>query len=143
MSSDHWPVALTKCYFCGDSGTVLISQRPTNKFVDEADGKVTDMTPCSRCADFMEQGVIIIAIDEAKSGPNWFKEKMPNPWRTGGWWVVTDQFVRRVITPNEMADWAIQHRWMFAADDACRKMGLYDQITEEKDASAGMETKET
>lgn len=143
MPDSSWPIALTKCYFCGEGDTILISTRQTNKHVDEADGKVIDMIPCSKCRSYMEQGVIIIAIDESKSGPDWFKQKMPNPYRTGGWWVVTDEAIARIIHPKEMADWAIEHRWMFAADEACRMMGLYELIEEGKDAQSGMETKET
>lgn len=130
-------VAMTNCYFCNEPYQILLATRyhhtssgmePT-KDLANFNGKIVDMNPCNKCRDFMKLGVILITIDDAKSDPNWNKpdgEKnwMPNPYRTGGWFVVKDEAVIRIIQPKEMADWAIKHRWMFIEHSAAESMGL-------------------
>jgi len=126
-------VALTKCYFCGEDNTILVQSRNINvrdRRIESMHGMVVDMTPCSKCSDYMKQGVILITIDNAKSKPGWNKPEpgndrfIPNPYRTGGFAVIKDEAVKRIFTPKEMADWAIKHRWMFIEHEAAVKMGL-------------------
>jgi len=95
-----------------------------------AHGKVMDMDPCNKCKELMRQGVILITIDDAKSGKDWQKPDgsknwMPNPYRTGGWFVVKDEAIRRMINGKEMADWAIKQRFMFIEHEAAEKLGLF------------------
>lgn len=121
-------VALTKCYFCHENDAIIMNTRLTPalaKSVESMNGMVINMEPCQKCQDAMKKGVLLITIDDDKSGPGWNKEKMPNPYRTGGWFVVSDDFVKRTFDVHN-ADYAIKHRWMFIEDAAARMLGLFD-----------------
>jgi hypothetical protein len=105
--------------------------------VEQLHGKVINMDPCNKCQGYMQQGVILITIDDEKSGKDWHKPDgskhwMPNPYRTGGWFVVRDEAIKRMIHPAEMAAWAIKHRWMFIEHAAAERMGLFDQKAEKE-----------
>jgi hypothetical protein len=86
----------------------------------------------------MKKGIILITIDDAKSGEDWNKPPlrneerqgwMPNPYRTGGWLVITDDAAKRMFP--QMADWAIKHRFMFIEHEAAKMIGLFDATPEE------------
>lgn len=127
-------IALTRCYFCGEGASILLATNQRgNKQVKEAEGKVIDMNPCSICKSLMEQGVILIAIDPEKSDPGWENDPMPNPYRTGGWWVIKDEGAKRVF-PEDVANRLIKDRWTFLDDAVAEMIGLYDEYDEhEKD----------
>lgn len=121
-------VGLAKCYFCGGPNEVIINRLLTRVSADrirEADGKVISMDPCSKCADMMKQGVILITISSELSDRDWNMQSMPNPYRTGGFFVVRDEAIRRIVQPKDIADWAIEHRWMFIEHEAAEKLGLF------------------
>ena len=93
--------------------------------------KVIDMEPCRKCQEYMRKGIILIEIDLEKSTPDWNikppgeEHWMPNPYRTGGFFVVTDEGVRHGF-PNEYADWLIKHRFGFIDKEAATATGLRD-----------------
>jgi len=128
-------VALTKCFYCNADDKILLARQDHHNGepvhdLSGAQGKVVDMDPCNKCRDLMNQGVILITIDDAKSDKDWHKPDgsknwMPNPYRTGGWFVVKDEAIRRMIDTVEMADWAIKHRFMFIEHEAAEKLGLF------------------
>ena len=133
-------VALTKCFYCGEAGDILLARTYTHagepvKDLAPFNGKVVSMSPCSKCEGYMKQGVALITIDNAKSEPNWNKPDgsenwMPNPYRTGGFFVVRDEAVRRMFD-GPMADFAVQHRWMFIEHEAAEKLGFFNQQAKE------------
>ncbi len=130
MKPETLGVALTRCYFCGESDRIVLNtwlSVPMADRVKECHGKVLDLDPCTKCQGYMKQGVILMTFDPAKSSPGWNKERMPNPWRTGGFFVVRDAAIKRMITPKSMADWALKHRWMWVEHEAAEKMGLFEQ----------------
>ena len=130
-------VALTKCYFCNESNEIILHTRLTPfhaSQVEKLNGMVINMNPCQKCEDLMKRGVILITIDNEKSAPGWEKPDggdnwMPNPYRTGGWFVVTDDATKRMFT--SMADWAIKHRFIFIEHEAAKMIGLFDATPEE------------
>lgn len=127
-TEDRFATALTKCYFCQKDDKIVLNSLLTTymaKKVKEMHGKIVDMEPCNECREFMKKGVILITIDSERSDKEWYKDKIPNPYRTGGWFVITDAAVRKVIQPTAMADWAITHRWMFIETKAAKMIGLY------------------
>lgn len=129
MSNQFTPrieVALTKCYFCQNDSDIIINTKPTPYMANQVESmhqKTVSMDPCRECAEFMKQGVILIAIDEDKSGPDWNNWGMPNPYRTGGWWVVRDDFVHRVFD-EAAAKYVCKHRFAFVSQDAAEMVGL-------------------
>jgi hypothetical protein len=148
-------VALTKCYFCGEGDQIVLNRVLTAHNaakVEKMNGRVVNMNPCNKCQGYMQQGIILITIDEAKSGADWNKPPpkshclyagrkcfgdhkcqcncegchclwMPNPYRTGGFYVVKEDALARILDAT-MFKFARQHRWMFIADDAAEKIGL-------------------
>jgi len=147
-------VALTRCFYCLESSDILLNTRLTSKlsaFVRACDGKVVDMSPCSRCQELMGRGVILITISDEQSEPGWSnppereirdrrgvvrKEPgIPNPYRTGGWFVVTDDFVRRVLT-GDVVDHVLRCRWGFLEHDVADALGLFEYATSGEDGSS-------
>ena len=132
QDDEKFEVALTKCFYCGEANETILSKRlskPIAKQVKEMDGKVVSMTPCTKCEGYMKQGVILITIDPAKSDPNWYdpgKGKMPNPFRSGGFFVVRDRAVKEMLADEpELVEWAIKYRWMFIEHEAAAMVGLF------------------
>lgn len=140
-------IALAKCFYCLEGGDLLIQSQNIlfkNPKIERMNGKVIHMQPCSKCKGFMQQGIILITIDDAKSCPDWNKDPnkgrcpecdgrktdpkswgkckhcdgsgrshfIPNPWRTGGWFVVTEESFRRMFS-GDAADFGLKMRWMF------------------------------
>lgn len=125
-------VALTKCFYCGEDNELVLHKRLGD--VSQLQGKVTSMNPCSKCQEFMEKGVILIGIDDAKSENGWnippdkgsqaAKENwMPNPYRSGDFIVMKEEALDRVINSPEMVAWAKKHRWIFIEHSALVHMG--------------------
>lgn len=74
---------------------------------------VYGMEPCSKCRSLMEKGVILISVDEEKS-----KEDTSNPYRTGCWACVSEEFIRAVVTPPELMKRLLKQRVAFVPDEA-------------------------
>ena len=109
--------SVEKCFFCQrDVGVVLFGRLPGDA---EAPRSVTlDETPCSECRSLMDRGVILISVDEGKSGGD-----MRNPYRSGAWIVVTDSFIQREVAPP-LRDYILQKRAAFVPDSAWDNLGL-------------------
>lgn len=154
-------IALTKCFFCLGSNEILIQRKNinfTDRRIERLNGHVVNMHPCSKCKELMKQGVILITIDDEKSGKDWNKPPadcpacngagyidqwsnrrceackgdgkgghsfIPDPYRTGGFFVLKDDAIRRAIHPADMAEWALKYRWMFIEHKAAEMMGLF------------------
>lgn len=132
IQDSNFEVGMLHCYFCQEPDTIIMNSRLTQaaaKAVREAHGKILDMTPCAKCKELMGQGVILITIDPAKSEEDWEKEKIPNPYRTGGWFVVRDDYLKRVINPGVALDFALRHRFMFVEHGVAEALGLFKTVT--------------
>jgi hypothetical protein len=107
------------CFFCNkESGTMfLLGHLPGDA---EAPRKaVANMEPCEECKRLMGLGVILISVREPKT-----PEDEKNPYRTGGWVVVKEETIRRMVHPAEMADDICKMRMAFVPDDAWCRLGL-------------------
>lgn len=109
--------SIEQCYFCmEDIGLVLFGK--IMKEDPKAPTKIClDRKPCSRCREVMDLGVILISVDEEKT------EDPDNPWRTGGWIVVTDAFIKRVFL-QEFTEVALEKRAAFISDHLWDQLGL-------------------
>ncbi len=107
-------VALTNCFFCGEPDRIILHKRLRD--VSQFHGKVIDHEPCAKCAGYMQTGVILISVKDGEQGDN--------PYRTGGFWVVKDEAIRRMVKPTELADTIIRKRMCFVPNQACKVMGL-------------------
>ena len=109
--------SVEKCFYCmKDIGVVLFGKMKGDKKAPEH--VVTSTEPCDECKELMERGIILISVDEEKT------EDFDNPWRSGGWCVVKEDFLRRVIEPGEHLDATIEKRFAFVPDDAWDLLGL-------------------
>ena len=108
------------CFFCGaDKEVILFGRLP-----DDAQAPhiaCYNKEPCSKCADYMKQGIILISVRKGESGNN--------PYRTGKWVVVKDAFISRNVIPKELADHILSHRVAFIPDDAWVALGLPTEPT--------------
>jgi hypothetical protein len=75
-----------------------------------------DHEPCDKCRGYMEQGIIIISVDPG-SDPK-------NPYRTGGFWVIKEEAVRRLFTEEKFLEKVLRHRMAFVETAACKAIGL-------------------
>ena len=99
------------CFFCfnGMDGRPLVEgEQPI----------VQNHEPCAQCIKYMEMGVIVISVDEKKS------EDLKNPCRTGGWWVMKDEALKRFVKPPELLESILKSRVCFMPDETCRQLGL-------------------
>ncbi len=131
MPDDRLGVALTKCFFCQGDGALVMNTKLTAKRaaqVKQLHGKTMDLTPCSKCLAYMKRGIIVITIDPEKSEPWWdtVVDRLPNPRRTGGWFVVADDVIRQSITDETLLNHVLQCRWTFMDHAAAKLIGLFD-----------------
>lgn len=135
MKKQH--VALTRCYYCLEPFEILLATEylngePVHDMAQYQD-KCINMDPCPKCKGYMDQGIILITIDPSKSAANWHTNPnpgepfMPNPFRAGGWYVVREEAVRRMLEGSpKMLEFAIKHRWMFIEHEAAERLGLVE-----------------
>lgn len=110
---------IPKCFLCGEDKNEIILMGKLKGDVEAPRGAVFDYEPCDKCKEHMNQGVILISVDEEKS-----KGDMKNPYRTGGWCVVKDEVVGRMVTDPELRETILKQRVAFIPDDAWELLGL-------------------
>jgi hypothetical protein len=133
-------VALTRCFYCGEGNEILLHRRlgDVSKFQD----KVTSMRPCNKCESYMHQGIILIGISSHHSGHGWHVKPdkgsqddregwMPNPYRTGAFMVVSEDFIRRVFNPPELVANIVRCRWSFIEHEAMFQLGLLNHAADQ------------
>lgn len=102
---------IPKCFFCGDDKNEIIL---CGMLVDDKEaprGMVFDKIPCDQCAEYMRQGIMLISVQDGEEG----KE---NPYRTGKINVVRDDAIRRIVSPESLANQIIEKRCAFIPDSA-------------------------
>ena len=138
-------VGMARCFFCLKEDKILLDRRLRDVF--PRDCGVIDLDPCNECKGLMEQGILLISVrvgefdalakdqesykaERAKVGypssPRYkhFRPFIPNPFRTGGWCVVKEDYIKRVVQPPELLALMLRERWSFIEDDAWNLMGL-------------------
>lgn len=109
-------VGMSDCFFCGQTKELLLDRWLRESLPNRA---VYNKEPCEICKEYMKQGVILISVSEKLTGEN--KE---NPYRTGGWVVVTDEGVKRMLEGAAMLDDILKFRVSFITDEAWQALGL-------------------
>jgi len=113
-------VGMGQCYFCGSDSVVLLDRR-LKKSLPRKVG-VVDMEPCNDCKGHMKLGIVLISIADSTTNEQ-MKGRFPNPCRTGGWVVVTQDFVERIFS-GEVKAFALGRRFSFITDEAWEMIGL-------------------
>lgn len=131
MSTEKSHVALTNCFFCGQPDRILLCTRyrrdgqPVSD-MSEFHGKVIDHEPCKKCADYMKQGVIVITVkDDDKD------------YRTGGWFVLRDAAIERLIQPGAQRDEVLKKRCVFMPHSVAESTGLLAHAKKTEPAKEG------
>jgi len=104
------------CLFCNEPKheVILAGYLPGDQ--EAPTRAVWDRQPCEKCKEHMASGVVLISVRDGESGDN--------PYRTGGWVVVTDDAIRKVIQTPEVRDAILKRRVAFIPDEVWYSMGL-------------------
>lgn len=103
------------CYLCGeDKGLILFGRM---KGDEQAPHRVCiNKEPCDKCKDYMKQGVILIEVRDGESGDD--------PYRMGGYAVVSQQFIERVISTPELAQAMLKQRVAYIETSTWDMLGI-------------------
>ena len=112
---DESHVAVPMCYYCNESKNELILHKQF-KNISVLHNHVIDMEPCTKCAERMQQGVILVSVKDGES----MEGNPPNPYRTGGWWVVTIEAAKRIFRNIDFDE----QRFCFIEDSIAKQVGL-------------------
>jgi hypothetical protein len=133
MNKDTLGVALTKeaCPACTKAmdGAIVMNTRlsvPQAMKVEELHGKVVGWADhfCDECKEYSEKGIILVTIDESKT------DDPKNPYRTGGFFVVTEDFVTRLLEHQpEMLKRVLEERLTFIEHDLGVQLGLFNHAS--------------
>lgn len=82
-------------------------------------GVTLNREPCSKCRGYMDQGIILISCDAEKSPDK------NNPYRSGGWVVMKESAMRRIMgEQNPTLETVLKHRMAFIDDETWDALGL-------------------
>lgn len=118
--------SMMQCFFCGETYAIALPGLIRRKGVYDSDIEaphkaVWSMDPCDNCKSLMAKGVILISIRNGEKPPP--HGEVPNPYRTGGWCVVAEAFIKRVFG-DQATTAALSKRWLFIDDAAWDLIGL-------------------
>jgi hypothetical protein len=107
---------LCLCFFCHEeTGEIAL----LGLLADDAKAPhrgVLDHTPCTKCKEYMEQGVILVAVRDGETGEN--------PYRTGPIAVVTEDGIRRMIEDEKLRSQVLKSRFCYVPETAWAHIGL-------------------
>lgn len=119
------------CFFCNEPKEVALygkltrtqkhalQQAGIERHGNEAPRNlVLDKEPCGKCEGYMRQGIILISAREPQPG-----EDEQNPYRTGGWCVITEEAFIRIFN-GPVVEHALRERCAFIADEVWDRIGL-------------------
>lgn len=111
--------AIPICFWCLEKKNMIILFGSALGGREASSNTAFDKEPCDKCRGYMKKGVILISAKEPKS-----EEESKNPFRTGGFWVVSEDMVRRAFKPQAMVDHALKARVCFISNKAAEAWGL-------------------
>lgn len=113
--SDKSYVGMTQCFICGGDKDILLDRHLKERFPHHP--ICIDKEPCEKCKEYMRIGIIIISVRDGESGEN--------PYRTGGFWVVKEETIHKLITDNdELVNSILKSRVMYMDDSTVKAVGL-------------------
>lgn len=111
-NQDKSYVGMDLCFYCQEPKGVVLNRRLANTLPRAA---VYDRTPCDKCKEWMSQGIILISFSEKLT------TDLQNPYRTGGWAVVTEDAAKKMFTSHENI---MRMRFAFVTNEAWVLVGL-------------------
>jgi len=109
--------AIPRCYFCLEPKNEVVLAGRMKGDVEAPRDAVWDMEPCDQCVEYMEQGVILISVNESQT------TDPRNPYRTGGWVVIKDAAIERMLE-EVAARGILESRFAFVPDQVWDALGL-------------------
>jgi len=138
-------VATTTCWYCTETSDELLLDTRMRDILTS--GLCYNMNPCGKCKDLMDQGVIFISMRDGEGElmeeeqkeydrkvltrygaqtENWRRKNVrpfiPNPCRTGGWVVLKDEAVKRIVKTASLLEWILRHRFALIEDAAWKQL---------------------
>jgi len=117
---------MTTCFFCGEVKDILLVGAHVAKAKEvglcSSDGKMNrtigcvDKEPCQKCKGFMKHGIILISVKDGEEGAN--------PYKTGGWVVVKEGFMKKVTDDIELINSILRPRMSFIPDEVWDVLGF-------------------
>ena len=104
------------CFFCLKPKKEVILAGYIKGDAEAPHSVVWDRNPCNTCAEYMCQGIIFISVKDG--------ETEDNPYRTGGWIVVTEDAMRRILIIPQFADVIARVRFAFVPDHVWDQIGF-------------------
>ena len=115
------------CFYCNEpDGTIVLPGRLAGD-AEAPRQAVWTREPCDKCKGYMAQGVILVQVRDGETGEN--------PYRLGGWAVVKDDAIRRMVHPASLADQILKTRFTFVPDEVWKALGL-DRTTPDPEAQS-------
>jgi hypothetical protein len=108
--------AIPLCFFCHKPKNEIVLPGHLPGDVEAPRSAVWDMRPCDTCEGYMKQGIILISCRDGESGDN--------PYRTGGWVVIKEEALKRMIDPGALLDDILKKRFTFVHDAAWNALRL-------------------
>jgi hypothetical protein len=108
--------AIPLCFFCNEPKNEIILAGRLKDDAEAPQHVVWNYDPCDKCKGYMQAGVICISVRDGESGDN--------PYRTGGWVVLKDEAVARIITTADVRDYILKKRIAFVPDNVWDAIGL-------------------
>lgn len=115
MKDKSW-VGMSVCFLCGEVKELLLDARMKETLPQKA---CFNKEPCTQCQKWMKEGIILISVNEKLSGKD-----LDNPYRTGGWCVIKEEALRRMINEGPLLDGILKQRVAFLPDEVWDKLGL-------------------
>lgn len=101
------------CFYCGESKNEVALLGRINRADDEAPmHALLDYEPCDKCKALMNQGITLIEVSQQPEVDNQ-PPIAQNLYPTGGWHVVTENFIRNNMQPPELVDNILKKRKAF------------------------------
>lgn len=109
------------CFFCGKEQKEIILLGASYKGEAPMKTCLSKHEPCEQCQEYMEMGIILVSVRDTED-----RKEQQNPYRTGGWWVVRDEFVKRIFDKKTYED-ASKSRFCFITHTAAESLGLFEK----------------
>jgi len=102
------------CFFCNQPKNEVILAGRLLDDVEAPRNAVWNKEPCDTCKEYMKQGILLISTKDGEKGDN--------PYRTGGWCVVKEEALRKMV-PDENHP-MFKMRMAFVEDSSWKQLGL-------------------
>jgi hypothetical protein len=118
MEEEKSYVGMSDCFICGKPKEILL-----NKYLKDTlpRNAVYDKEPCNECKEWMKKGVIVIGVRDGEP-------QSDNPYRTGQFFVVKDDAIKRMPMDEKLKADILKKRIVFIEESVLRKFGFLDYI---------------